>query len=424
MARSPDGGWSIIIVIATSVCLFLTVGMTRCVGVLYSSWKSEFETSAAMTGALASIVLACAHFISPIGAIVCRGLGCRVTMILGGTLTATSLLISSWAQNIYQMYVLLAVAGFGIGLGFVAGLVVVAIYFKKYYKAANGVASSGIGIGLVAFPPLLQLLLDSYGWRGTLVIMAGITCNICVGGALFRPLHSSKNNNEQSERSGNEAIAMQQQNQTENEDEVTICQPHVQRRHRCACALLSPVAKSLGLHLLRNWSFTFFCWINILATMPYICYLVFIFPRASAVGISDQASSLVVSVLGITSIFGRLISGVLINWKFSSVKVFAAALLFCSGATLLTQLEIVWSFVASSCLMGFFTGVTQATTSVVVRQCVGNDNIGTGIGMCFFFNGIADLVGPIMTGPCPRCLSTCRLILTNILALDVNTNAK
>ncbi|XP_038049553.1 monocarboxylate transporter 12-like [Patiria miniata] len=397
---AQDGGWGFVVVIATSMCFFLCAGMTRCVGVLYSSLKGEFDSSAAMTGALASIVIACAHFICPVGAIICRRLGSRGTMILGGSTTAACLFISAWARTIYQMYALFMVAGFGLGLVMVSGLVAVAERFKKYYKAAVGVASAGVGVGLVVSPLLLQLLLDTYGWRGTMLITAGITCNICVGGALFRPLKSLKKVGEQSERVGSyTTIPMQQLNQ-EQHDEPTTRRPRVKLKQQRKCpSLITSIAKSLGLDLfLSNCSFTFFCWINLLANMPYICYIVFIFPRASAIGISDQASSLVLSAFGIASIFGRLASGFLVNWKFSSIKVYAAALLICCGGTLLTQLESFWSFVISGVIMGFFTGVMQALTVVVVSKFVGKDNIGAGIGICYCINGIGDLVGPIMTG--------------------------
>ena len=279
----------------------------------------------------------------------------------------------------------------------VSGLVAVAERFKKYYKAANGVASAGIGVGLVASPPMLQYLLDTYGWRGTVLITAGIICNICVGGMLFRPLKPAQTIGRQSEDVGNEEmVPMQQLDQDQELGDGA---------NRCNCkgqSMIKRIATSLNLHLFqKSHSYAFFCWINALANMPYICYIVFIFPRASAVGISDLASALLLSMFGTASIFGRLVSGILINWKFSSIKVFAVSLLFCSGGTLLTQLESFASFVISCIIMGIFTGVTQAVTVVVVSKCVGQENVGGGIGMCYFFNGIADVVGPIITGLFP-----------------------
>lgn len=43
-------------------------------------------------------------------------------------------------------------------------------------------------IGTFIFPPVIQLLIDTYGWRGCTVILAGVFLNICVCGALMRDL--------------------------------------------------------------------------------------------------------------------------------------------------------------------------------------------------------------------------------------------
>ncbi|XP_048247032.1 uncharacterized protein LOC125377489 [Haliotis rufescens] len=67
-------------------------------------------------------------------------------------------------------------------------LVLIGKYFKKRRGIATAVAMSGISIGGSVFPPLVRFLLDEYGVRGSMLILTGLTMNMWVGAALFRPL--------------------------------------------------------------------------------------------------------------------------------------------------------------------------------------------------------------------------------------------
>ena len=60
-------------------------------------------------------------------------------------------------------------------------------YFKHRRAIANGIAMSGVGIGQLILSPILRLLLDTYGLKGALLIMAGISLHVCVAAALMRP---------------------------------------------------------------------------------------------------------------------------------------------------------------------------------------------------------------------------------------------
>ena len=42
-------------------------------------------------------------------------------------------------------------------------------------------------LAMFIWPPLLRLLIDTYGWRGAYVMVAGICLNAMVPGSLLRP---------------------------------------------------------------------------------------------------------------------------------------------------------------------------------------------------------------------------------------------
>lgn len=50
------------------------------------------------------------------------------------------------------------------------------------------VSSLGSGIGTFLLAPAVQLLIEFYSWRGALLILGAFVSNLCVCGALMRPL--------------------------------------------------------------------------------------------------------------------------------------------------------------------------------------------------------------------------------------------
>ena len=69
------------------------------------------------------------------------------------------------------------------------GHLMVNMYFSKKRGIANGIVSSGAGMGVFILTPLLQYLLENYTWRGTMLIYSGCVLQYCVCGMLMRPLH-------------------------------------------------------------------------------------------------------------------------------------------------------------------------------------------------------------------------------------------
>ena len=78
--------------------------------------------------------------------------------------------------------------GLGFGLGYCSGSSQIGIYFDKRRSLAFGIASMGAPASSIVMPPLLVYLTDVYGWRGAVLIVAGIFLHLAVGGALLRPV--------------------------------------------------------------------------------------------------------------------------------------------------------------------------------------------------------------------------------------------
>lgn len=84
-------------------------------------------------------------------------------------------------------------AGFGFGLIYLPAIVSVTCYFEKYRSLATGIAVAGSGLGTFIFAPFIEYLISTYGgWRGTVLILAGLAFNTAIMGALFRPLEKPR----------------------------------------------------------------------------------------------------------------------------------------------------------------------------------------------------------------------------------------
>ena len=70
-------------------------------------------------------------------------------------------------------------------------IVIVGQFFTTKRAFATGLAVCGAGLGAVTVPVLCELLIQTYAWKGALWILAGMTLNGVICGALFRPPETS-----------------------------------------------------------------------------------------------------------------------------------------------------------------------------------------------------------------------------------------
>ena len=71
-----------------------------------------------------------------------------------------------------------------------------ASYFEEKYSTAIAISQTGVAVGITVIPLLTQLLIDTYGWRGCMLMLGGINLHLVVSGALLTPVTPNRNIND------------------------------------------------------------------------------------------------------------------------------------------------------------------------------------------------------------------------------------
>ena len=84
------------------------------------------------------------------------------------------------------------VSGFSAGLLYTPPVVIIYDYFDKYKSLASGIALTGHAIGALTSGPLCRVLIDYYGWRGAMMMLAGLSLHGCVAAMIMAPFEHNK----------------------------------------------------------------------------------------------------------------------------------------------------------------------------------------------------------------------------------------
>nr|XP_046213767.1 monocarboxylate transporter 12-B-like [Oncorhynchus gorbuscha] len=185
----PDGGWGWMVVAGCFLVTICTRAVTRCVSIFFVEFQMHFGRDYSGTAWIHSLVDCTTFLFAPLGSFIGNRLSTQATVIMGGILSSAGLILSSFATSLEYLYLTLGVlTGLGFALSYTPAVAMVGSYFNERKALAYGMAMSGTGIGTFILAPAVHLLIEHYSWRGALLILGGFVSNLCVCGALMRPL--------------------------------------------------------------------------------------------------------------------------------------------------------------------------------------------------------------------------------------------
>ncbi|CAH1982807.1 unnamed protein product [Acanthoscelides obtectus] len=196
----PDGGWGWMVVFGSFMIHVITDGVTYSFGIFYDEFLDYFKEGKGPTSWILSILVGVTLCSGPVSSYFVNRWGCRAVTIAGSILASACLVMSYWAQNVITLCLTIGIgAGMGFGLIYLPAIVSVTMYFEKKRSLATGIAVCGSGFGTFIFAPIISRLLTEYGWRGSILIIAGVVLECILFGALFKPLENDKKEDSEKE---------------------------------------------------------------------------------------------------------------------------------------------------------------------------------------------------------------------------------
>jgi MFS family permease len=185
MNQESRGGWTIL---ATS---FITLAVIYGVWYSYSVFLVAFIREFGWSRSLVSGVFAVFSLIHgglgpPVGWLLRRASPRRV-ILAGVGVMALGLCLTAQTTTWWHLYLAFAgITALGISLnGWIPQVILVQGWFPDRVGSAMGIASAGIGVGIFAFVPLVQFLIDWCGWRWALGALAVVTVGWGLPSALW-----------------------------------------------------------------------------------------------------------------------------------------------------------------------------------------------------------------------------------------------
>lgn len=169
-------GW--IVVGVTCLVLLTSAGIRSTPGILMVPLEEEFHWSRATIGLAVSINLILYGCIGPFAAAVMERFGIRRSVLCALTLVGLGVASTSLMRTPWQLILMWGVL-VGLGTGFLATVLsatIAARWFTARRGLVVGILSGGASTGQLIFLPVMANVTAAFGWRTTVLAIAGVLC--------------------------------------------------------------------------------------------------------------------------------------------------------------------------------------------------------------------------------------------------------
>ncbi|AMN41295.1 MFS transporter [Rhodoplanes sp. Z2-YC6860] len=169
-----------IVVGITCLVLLTSAGVRSTPGILMVPLEEEFHWSRATIGFAVSINLLLYGCIGPFAAAVMERFGIRRSVLIALTLVGLGVASTSMMRYPWQLILMWGVL-VGVGTGFLATVLsatIAARWFTARRGLAVGILSGGASTGQLIFLPVMANVTAAFGWRTTVLAIAGVLCMV------------------------------------------------------------------------------------------------------------------------------------------------------------------------------------------------------------------------------------------------------
>ncbi|XP_071784886.1 monocarboxylate transporter 13-like [Asterias amurensis] len=362
--KREDGGWGWAIVGGTFFALFIRVSTVKVLAVLLPSIRDDLEIDTSVIGWVISAMLTLSDFTALPAAWMCTRCGHRLVVMTGGLLVSVGLIFCSLSMGVWSLLSPLVLAGVGMGLVENPTISMVTVYFNERYATATSLALTSIPIGIMVAPLMTQFLLDTYGWRGALLMWGGISLHMSVCGALLRPVAT-----------------------VDSADGDIVVSPVTDGSCK---ARWKQFVRASHMYLLKDFSFFTILCILCCERLCFMAWMIYLVPHAIQEGLTPyQAASLPLGA-GFANFFGKVIQGLFVDSKLVTSNSLLCATAFVAGLCLM--LDPLAGTFAGRFVLGVVYGLAVGTLFplgvTVLKDLVGESRFILALGWCTFIMGM------------------------------------
>ncbi len=354
-AHLIDSGRAWVAAVGVALANGLGFGIAYTFGTFFDSMAEEFGADRGSTALMFGITLLFFFGCGVVTGPLFDRVGPRPLLAVGGTIFVLGLLATSRAPNLWA-----GIASYSIGVGIGGGIYVAPLtasigrMFVRLRPAALGLVAVGNGLGVLILIPLTEQVISTNGWRRAFVVLAGI---VAVGLAVAY---------------------------------LTTVRPP-----RQIVPQIQPTARSI---VARPGFMALFV-AAVFASIALFIAFGFIQTFAIDDGVAVDTAARLMSLVGLTSIIGRLGQVRLVN-TLGAVGVLRTALVVQAAV------YVIWLRAGGSVgwltvfvlLFGAAYGAFVSVTPEALIRLVGMEGIGKSMGLMFSSFGIGGLIGPPLAG--------------------------
>ncbi|XP_022110734.1 monocarboxylate transporter 13-like [Acanthaster planci] len=393
--------WRWMILFSRFFWTFMCLGSFKSMGVLIPHFVDSFSTSTTVAGLVSSFLLGFGllTFGPFIGAMM-KVWDCRKLFIVGGLLVGICMTAAPFSNTMTVMGVFFALMSIGFAFIQVSSVKPLMDYFPDTFATANGVSLSGGTIGMMVIPPLMEYLVECYGWRSALALLGAFSFNHVVCGALLRPLHSKPRKYDllPSHNDDVDPKYLKSSSQSSNSQRERMTS-RVSVKKICSI-LLEFLRDRFDTEVLTEPVFVLYQLTTILNGMVYSMWHLFLIPQGIELGFGDRPAAFLATYGGLGSLVGRLGHGTAVDRGLikASTLLALSALLFavtCGLNPLATSSYTTLAIYAV--VSGIAIGAIYPLCFVVMREITGDQQT-SAYSWLFLSHGGGQLLGGFFAG--------------------------
>ncbi|OBS77622.1 hypothetical protein A6R68_19989 [Neotoma lepida] len=292
------------------------------------------------------------------------------------------MILASFSNSVIQLYLTVGfIGGLGLAFNLQPALTIIGKYFYRRRPMANGLAMAGSPVFLSSLAPFNQYLFNSYGWKGSFLILGGIFLHSCVAGCLMRPVQQNPRKSKSKSKVGSRQDANIKASKVSTAEKIN---------------------QFLDFSLFKHRGFLIYLSGNVIMFLGFFAPIIFLAPYAKDRGVSEYNAALLLSVMAFVDMFARPCGGLIANSKLIRPRIqyfFSFAIVFTGICHLLCPLADTYpALVVYSIFFGYGFGSVSSVLFETLMDLVGPARFSSAVGLATIVECCPVLLGPPIAG--------------------------